>query len=455
MLMDEDLDSFEKRRAYTVTVVGCGRKGLPTACLLAEAGFKVFCLDTDQYIIERLMRGFSPFDEPGLKELIRRNLKAKRLEATTRFEDTIPISDIVSIAVPVLLDHKMRPDYLQLETACRDVGLNMKAGTLIMVMSTLIPGTTETLIKETLETASGLEAGKDFGLAYSPVQVTAGRALNDITSNPRVLGAIDEVSLKAAKAVLRTFSKGGVIEVKDIKTAESLKLFEAVYRDVNMALANELSYLCEKMGIDFLEVMRIVNSQPHCHLTLPEFTVKGAPKDPYLLMDEADNLRVRLRVVTASRRVNEEALKRVLRLLREALRSCGKPAKRARILILGVSYRPNLREVEGSIVRDLVEMLQNKGMRVKVYDPLFSYSELIKMGYPAEKTLTRAAKDMDCLLITVGHDRFKRLNLRRLKIAMRKPAVIVDLGRVLNCEEVEKAGFIYRGLGRGARQSEH
>jgi UDP-N-acetyl-D-mannosaminuronate dehydrogenase len=94
-------------------------------------------------------------------------------------------------------------------------------------------------------------------------------------------------------------------------------------------------------------------------------------------------------------------------------------------------------------------MLQNKGMRVKVYDPLFSYSELVKMGYPAEKTLTRAARDMDCLLIAVGHERFKRLNLRRLKIAMRRPAAVVDLGHVLDCEEVEREGFVYRGLGRG------
>jgi len=448
-LREDGLDSFEKRGAYTVSVVGCGRKGLPTACVLAEAGFKVICLDIDRSVIERLRRGFSPFDEPGLRELIRRNLKAKRLKATTNFENAIPVSDVVSLTVPVSLDQRMRPDYSHLEKACRDIGLNMTAGTLIIVMSTLSPGTTESLIKETLETASGLEAGKDFGLAYSPIRVTVGKALDDITNHPRVVGAIDEVSLRAAKAFLSTFLKGCIIEVKDIKTAEAVKLFEAVYRDVNIALANELSDFCERIGIDFLEVIKSTNIQSNCHFPLPGFVGGDMPKDPYLIINEAENLRVKLRVVTASRRVNEEVLRRTLRLLRDALRSCGKSAKRARVLVLGVSYRPNVREVEGSLVRDLVGMLQNKGMRVKVYDPLFSYSELVKMGYPAEKTLTRAARDTDCLLIAVGHERFKRLNLRRLKIAMRRPAAVVDLGHVLDCEEVEREGFIYRGLGRG------
>lgn len=423
--------------------------GLPTACLFAEAGFKVICLDVDQYIIDRVRRGVPPFDEPGLRSLMKKYVRARRLEATTSFKDAVPISDAVVIVVPVQLDRRMRPDYSPIERACRDIGLNMRRGTLIIVESTLSPGTTETLIKETLETASGLRAGVDFGLAYSPIRAMIGRTLEDIANYPRVLGAIDEASLRAAEVVLATISKGEILKVRDIKTAEAVKLFENVYRDVNIALANELSRFCEEVGIDFVEVRNSANTQPYCHLLLPGIVGGHIPKDPYLLISDAEVLGVKLRLVTASRKVNEEVLKRALRLVRDALRSCGKTARRSRILVLGVSYRPDVKEVKGSLVRDLVKMLQNKGMRVRVYDPLFSYSELVEMGYPAEKTLTKAARDVDCLLIAVGHERFRHLNLKRLKMVMRRPAAVVDLGHVLSCEEVEGEGLVYRGLGRG------
>ena len=294
-----------------------------------------------------------------------------------------------------------------------------------------------------------MKAGVDFGLAYSPIRAMIGRTLEDIVKYPRVLGAIDEVSLEAARTVLSTVSKGGIVEVRDIKTAEAVKLFENIYRDVNIALANELSEFCEKMGIDFIEVRRSANTQPYCHLLLPGLVSGHIPKDPYLLISEAETLRMKLRIVTASRRVNDDVLRRTLRLLKDALRSCGKTARRARVLILGISYRPNVKEVKGSLVMDLIKILQNKGMTVRVYDPLFSYSELVKMGCPAERTLMKSVKDMDCLLIAVGHEKFKQLNLKRLKMFMRKPAALVDLAHVLECEYVEREGFIYRGLGRG------
>ncbi|HIE14208.1 TPA: hypothetical protein EYP70_02935, partial [Candidatus Bathyarchaeota archaeon] len=262
-------------------------------------------------------------------------------------------------------------------------------------------------------------------------------------------GAIDEDSYRRAEEILTTFSKDKIIKVRNMRTAETVTLLKIIYQDVKKALANEISELCEKMRIDFMEVMHSANAQLKSQIPPPGIVEEHYSKDPYLLISEAESLRVKLRVVSASRKVNETVYKRVLKLLRDAIRSCGKTASRARVLILGLSSIPNLKNIEGSPVRQLISTLQRKGMSIRVYDPLFSYKELLEMGYETERSLLQAARDTDCIIIAVGHDRFKRLSLKRLKMVMRKPAAIVDLDHVLNYKEAEREGFIYRGLGRG------
>ncbi|RLI35093.1 hypothetical protein DRO55_05655, partial [Candidatus Bathyarchaeota archaeon] len=304
------LRSEDERREYTISVVGCGWTGLSTACLFAEAGFKVICVDTNRSVVNSIRRGISPLPEPGLTKLVKEEVRRKNLTATTKPEEAIPSSDIIILAVPVTVDQKKRPDYLNVETACRDVGLNLRRGSLIIVQSTLCPGMTETLIRSTLETASGMKAGVDFGLAYSPVQIASG-TIEDLMKYPRILGAIDDDSLRAAKEVLCTISREGVVQVSSIKAAEAVRLFESVYRDVNKALSNELSHFCEVAGIDFLEVQRAVNMQPRYRLLHPGIVGGRTSIDPYLLIDEAEALGLKLRTVALSRRVNDRLLMRV------------------------------------------------------------------------------------------------------------------------------------------------
>ncbi|RJS85344.1 nucleotide sugar dehydrogenase [Candidatus Bathyarchaeota archaeon] len=444
-----DLAIKGKNRKVTVAVVGCGRKGLPVACLLAEAGFKVICIDFDHYVIERVRRGLIPFDEPSLKEVLARNIKSKRISVTSNFEEAVSTSQVIFLTVPATIDEQGRPDFTFIERACRYIGLSLRPGTLIIVGSSLSPGTTESLLKETLETASGLKAGEDFGLAYSPVYPLQGRPIWEVVNQPHVLAAINDPSYEAAKEILSTFLKGEIIKVRNIRTAEATLLLRSIYMDVNKALSNEISELCERMGIDFMEVMKSVNAQGQYNVLPPGMACDVYSRDPYLLISEAESLRIKLRIVSTSRRVNEGLNSRVFRLLRDALRSCGKTVRRARVLVLGISGMPNLKSLESSPIPELISMMQEKGVYVRVFDPLFSYKEIKKLGYETERSITQAAKDMDCLLLAVGHDRFRRLNLKRLKIVMRKPAAVVDLSHLLNCTEVENEGFIYRGLGRG------
>jgi UDP-N-acetyl-D-mannosaminuronic acid dehydrogenase len=450
MMMEEaTLDAPEKRRRYTVGVVGCGRIGLPTACLFAEAGFKVIGADVNSRVVALLNKGKIPFSETGLRDLLKKHVKNGDFSATTNLRETASVSDIIIFVVPTPIDKKKKPEYSFTERPCKEVGLGLRAGSIVVVASTTGPGITETLVKETLENASGLKAGADFGLAHSPTRAAPSRVLKDIVAYPRVVGAIDEKSLKVASLVFGTIVEGGIIRVKNMRTAEAVKLFENVYRDVSIALANDFAEFCEKAGIDYLEAQKAANTQPFCHLLSPGIVGGHIPKDPYLLLEEAENVNVKLRILLLARKINDERPTYTIRLVRDALKQCGKPLRRARIAVLGVSYGPNVKEPRGSKTEELVKMLRAKGAIVQVYDPFYSQRELEDMGYPAQKTLAKVAKGIDCLIIAVGHSRFKRLNLRRIKVLMRKSPALVDMGHVINPVIVEKEGFIYRGIGRG------
>ncbi|MCW4020875.1 MAG: nucleotide sugar dehydrogenase [Candidatus Bathyarchaeota archaeon] len=451
-LKERNLDSLDERRKYVVTVVGCGRMGLPTACLFSDAGFNVKCLDADPYIVNEINRGTSPFVEQGLSQLLKKNFKKGRIAATTAAKEAIPESDIIIFTVNTPVDRKKRPDYSNLEESCRQTGLNLKPGTLVIVESTVGPYITGTLVKETLETASGLEAGNDFGLAYSPIRASVGRVIEDITGYAKIVAAIDKQSLTAAKAVLRTVAKGKLVEVGDMKTAEAVKLFENVYRDVSISLANEFAKFCERAGIDYIEARRVANTQPYCHLLKPGIVSGHIPKDPYLLISEAENLGIKLKMTALARRINDETVKHAYNLVKNALHSYEKPVKRSRVAVIGVSYRPNVKEANGSLVPDLVRLLRRRGARVTVFDPFFTHKELMELGYPAERTLGRTVEGTDCLVIAVGHSRFRRLGLRKIKVLMKKPAALVDLAQVVSPSRAEKEGFVYRGLGRGVWQ---
>jgi len=448
-LETKDFDTAEKRGKYTICVVGCGRIGLPTACTFAEAGFQVIGVDADPSVVSLIKRRKAPFVETGLSALVRNHVKSGRLKATCDTQKAVSQSDIIVIVVATVVDEKKKPDYSYVEKACKEVGMGLRRGALVVFASTVGPGITETLVKDNLENASGLKAGKDFGLANSPTRAAPGRILHDLATYARVVGAINEESLKAANRILGTISKGAVVGVSDLRTAETVKLFENVYRDVCLALSNDFGLLCEKIRVDYLEAQSAANTQPYCHLLRPGLVGGHIPKDPYLLLEEAENADARLHLAPLARKVNDEMPEHAVQLARDALSRYQKPLRRAKIALLGVSYSPNTKEHRGSAVGRLARMLSNKGALVRVFDPLYTYKELKDLGYPAERTLAKTIEGTDCIMIAAGHNRFKRLNLRKMKLLMTKTPAIVDMGHVIEPQEAEKYGFIYRGVGRG------
>jgi len=449
MHQEENLDVPEKRKKYTVGVVGCGRIGLATACLFTEAGFSVIGADVNSRVVALLNKGKAPLPETGLKELLKKHVKKGSFTATRDIRKAASISDIIMLVVPTSIDQKKKPDYTYIERPCKEIGKGLRAGSLVIVASTMGPRITETIIKEALEKASGFKAGVDFGLAYSPTRAAPGRVLQDVATYSRVVGAINEKSLNVASLVLGTIVKGGIVKVRDMKTAEAVKLFESVHRDVNLALANDFAQFCENIGIDYLEALEAANTQPDCHLFVSGVVSGHISKGPYLLLEEAENANAKLHMLLLARKINDEMLGHTLHLTRDALRSCGKTLRRAKISVFGVSSCPNVKESQGSETKKLVSMLKKKGAFVQVYDPFFSPKELMEMGYPTKGTLTKTVEGTDCLIIAVGHDRFRRLNLGRIKIFVKKPAAIVDMGNVIDPAKAQKERFVYRGVGRG------
>jgi nucleotide sugar dehydrogenase len=443
-LAASDLESQEKRQKITICVVGLGRTGLVTAGLFTEAGFNVTGVDSSSHTVHQLKKGKSPFTESALRKFIEPQIKRGRFKATTNLRKAVSESGIIVVGVPSVLDKKKKPDYSRLEKTCRDVGMSLAAGSLVIFQTTMGPGMTETVVKETLETASGLEAGTDFGLAYSSTLNNSAAPSKDVPNGTKVVGGITKRSLKVACLILETITKGEPVRVKSIKTAEAVKLLEESYKDVNIAFANEFAHFCEKAGIDFAKVLNIIDP-----LKFSRMAGLHKSRDSYFLVEEAEAVDVKLRMLSLATKINDETLDHAIRLVRDALKSSQKTLRRAKICVFGISSLPNKKRVTNSATKKLVNQLKKRGVAVKIYDPFFSQKELLNMGYTAESSLSKTAEGADCLVVAVAHDRFRRLNLRRLQMLMKQPAAIVDMGQVIDPVKAERAGFVYRGFGRG------
>ena len=437
--------------ALTIGVVGLGWMGLPTACLYAEAGARVIGADMNPKIVERVSKGEPTIDEAGLPAMLKKAVRSGRFSATTNTEQATANSDIIFIVVPTLIDRQKRADYSAVEDASVSIGKGLKPGSLVIFQSTCGPGVTERVVKGTLEKYSGLIAGQGFGLVYSPMRAMGGRALQDMQTYNKVVGAVDARSLEAGCAAISVIVKGELIRVRDIRTAELSKLFETIYRDVNIALANEFALLCEEVGVDYPETAKAANSQPYSHLHSTGAGVGGhcLPVYPYLLQTEAYALDAKLKLVLDGRKINDLMPRHVVKLVSEGLRACGRSVKRARVIVLGISYRPNVKELRFSPSLDLIALLKKRGARVAVYDPLFNAPEMESLGLVSEPTLRKAAEKADCVIITVAHDEFRKMGTIELAAHMSKKGLIVDCTGIMDPAGVEKTGLVYRGVGRG------
>jgi UDP-N-acetyl-D-mannosaminuronic acid dehydrogenase len=443
-LKPEEIDTNEKRGKYTVSVIGCGEKGVLYATAFAEAGFKVICTDADQTLVKRLAKGKTPFSDREIESKLKSFLRRGQLNATSELKNAVSQSDIIVMTLTAEIDDKKHPDYSEVESSCKQVGTALRRGALFIYGGIAGLGFTEGVIKETLENTSGLRVGEDFGLVYNPAQFFDRQPLASIVNQELKVAAIDGTSLDSASKVLGVITRKGVKQILDVKTAEAALLFTIAKQDANLALANELAVFCENAGIDYFETLKLVDTYETSFFPTVE-AEEGNRNEAYLLFESAENLNAKLRLPALARKINEDVIRHAVNLTKDALRSCGKTLRRARVAVLGTAKPKTATTI-------FVKMLEKKGAKTSLYDPLLSKNEQANMARVLKRSLNEAVEGTDCIVILTEQDQFKRLNLKKLRAVMKMPAAIVDLTGIIEPEKVERKGFTYRGLGRGVEK---
>jgi nucleotide sugar dehydrogenase len=426
-LGSQDLVAELKSGKQKICVVGLGRIGLPIACLFAEGGAKVVGVDTNLKQVKLIAEGTAPFTETGLQPLLKSMVNEGKLTASANLKAAVSQCSVIVVSVPTSVDNRKKPDYSAVEKVCRNLGTSLRQGSLLIFESTIEPGFTETVAKEILEKQSGLVAGKDFYLAYSPIRAAAGQVLRDLKEYPRIVGGLDKASLEAACAVLSLMVKGEFIKMDSMRAAEAAKVFENVYRDVNIALANTLSWFCEHNGLDYKQVSEASNTQPFCNLHRVGIVGgKCIPVNPYFLIHAAKAIDLDIHLVELARKVNDAVAKRVASTAVKLAKRYRKGSNRLAVLILGASFKANVKEDHLSASWILSEKLKKKGAQVMVYDPLYTRDELKAMGYNPV-SFDGALDKASCVILAVGHEIFRELKPKIIeKLSLRGRAAILD-----------------------------
>lgn len=360
-----------------IAIIGLGNAGLPLAAVAADSGVKVIGVDLNEERCVRINQGINPIpEEKGLEELIMLH-GGKSLIATPRFEDAKTCRTFIVI-VPLFVDESYSPDFTIMEKAVRSLGRILKKGDLVVLETTFPPGTTETRIRAWLCESSGLEPS-DFFLAYSPERIMTGYSISRLREFPKVIGGTDEESGFRAFQVYSKFISNLHL-VSSARVAEMIKVMEGCYRDVNIALANELYKICEELGVDFFEARENANHQ-FCHIHLPSTGVGGhcIPVYPWFLIKEMERREEfgRCRLLRTSREVNDEM---ILYWAEKILLECmkvDKPLSMVKICIKGITFREGVKEFYHSRNLALARLLAEKGLDVYVFDPLLS-EEMMK-----------------------------------------------------------------------------
>ncbi len=401
-----------------VTVYGLGKMGLPLASVYADCCGAVTGVDVDQSVVDGVNDGRCHISgEPGLETLVVNQVGADRLQATTDGVAAAERASIHVIIVPTLLDSQQNPDLSLIGAVTDTIAAGLAPGDLVVAESTLPPGTCEETIAPALAEQSGLEPGQ-FGVAFCPERTASGTALRDIRGQyPKVVGGVDEASAQAAGLVYDELTTNEVHIVSDATTAETVKVFEGVYRDVNIALANELATVTDDLDISFREAAATANAIPQCELHEPGPGVGGhcIPYYPHFLLAQTGR---QLGMTRQGRETNESMPAYSVSLLEQGLAAAGVAIEDASVAVLGITYRPGVEETRASPALGVIDRLQELGAKVYGLDPLVDPG-----AYGATPLDLESFADVECdgAIVVTPHEAFGTLEWERLD-----PMVIVD-----------------------------
>ncbi len=424
-----------------VAVVGGGRMGLPLACVLAKHGARVTVCDINPELVAFINAGECPYEEPGLPELIADLHQAGRLAASTDTTTASAESDVIVVIVPAHLTPERCIDLSILQQASADVGRGLGEGKLVTYETTVTVGGTRRSLIPVLEQNSGLKAGADFHVAYSPERVKANLVLARLETTPKVVGGLDAASREKAVAFFGRYLNAPVEDVGTLEAAEMTKLVGMLYRDVNIALANELAAFCEIAGVDFERVRLAANKDGEAELLSPGIGVGGhcTPVYPYFLTREARRLGMSQRLSEAAREINDHQPARQL----DRVAAAWKELRGQKVHILGFGFRPGVKVDTLSPAYALAEHLLRRGAFVTIEDPFYSEEELRSAGF--EPGTFEAAS---LVVLNTAHQQFAEPDFSAWSRA--GVEALLDGRNLWDREVVESAGILYFGIGRSA-----
>ena len=433
-----------------VGIVGIGRIGLPTALCFANSGFETIGIDINAELVNMVNSGDYPLkDEPEFDKIFEVVMHQKKLVATTNISKAVLECDIILLSLPTPMDDQNIPDYTALLLVGKSLNKVLSNGQIVIVESTVEPGFIENELLQIIEGPDRtLKSGIDFHLAACPEIANPGEIMKDFKNLPRLVGSIDEKISSIVSQIYTHVFGVELILMPNCKTANAVKLTTNAFRDINIAFINELALLFEKLGIDTYTVIdaakRKYNFQPH----FPGAGVGGPclPTNSYQYLNSSKKIDDDfLKIVKEARKINENMPNHVVNLLSNALSESNTSLNNSTIALLGVSYKPNIHDVQIAPSKEIIKILKEKNAKIKIFDPHFTTQVF---GLNTEKSISDALSESDAVILITGHKEFQNLDLKKFSNTMKNP-ILVDCTGLVNPHDAKESGFIFRGIGRG------
>ena len=444
----EDVRKSLDSKTLRVCVIGIGRIGLPTALSFAKSGLQTIGVDINENLVQNINSGKFPLkDEPGYNEIFDDVIKNKKFSATTNIKEVVPNSDLILLSLPTPMDENNIPDYSALRNVATKLSEILSPNSLVIVESTIEPGFIEDEMVSLISKSGRLEIEKNFFIGVCPENANPGEILQDFTNLPRLVGGINHNITKIIKAIYKFVFSVELVEMPDCKTANAVKLTTNVFRDINIAFVSELSLMFDKLGIDTIKVLEAAKKKYNFQVHYPGAGVGGPclPINSYQLLNTGKRTGSRLSIIEAGRKINENMPEHVIELTSDAFKECKKSIQNSEILILGVSYKPDVKDIQLSPAEHIIRKLQDLGANIHIYDPYFSSSQVF--GITSEDNIEDIISKVDAVIIVTGHDEFKKLQIHTFT-KMQHP-ILIDTRGIIDPSIAKQEKLIFRGLGRG------
>lgn len=427
-----------------LSVVGLGYVGLPIAIAFAKELHDVIGFDINEKKIQTYKNGIDPTNEIGNAIICSTTLEFTSDEA--RLRD----ADFHIIAVPTPINADKTPDLFPVENASVIVGRNLKESSYVVYESTVYPGVTEDICIPILEKESGLKAGKDFKVGYSPERINPGDKIHTLENIVKIVSGMDKDALEEIAKVYGIIIKAGVHPVSSMKAAEAAKVVENSQRDINIAFMNELAMVFERMGIDTNEVINAMNTKWNA-LGFRPGLVGGhcIGVDPYYFIYEAEKLGYHSQIISSGRKINDDMGAFIGEIIIKQLIKQEINVKRAKIVILGITFKENCSDIRNSKVIDIVKKLAEYGIRPVVTDTWADAGETVK-EYGIQLQNIEKIQDADCIVFAVAHDEYRKMSINLLDKMFRKQdnskKIIIDIKGICDKKQLQSMGYSYWSL---------